>query len=125
MWLLGREGADDQMSGIFYIAVVHEVLLYGLDMWVMYPYIVKTLGGFHHSMASILTVFQPQRGLHDTWVYPPPPMAEETMEACLQGVETYFTFYQNKVVQYIVTRHILYLCMAAEQHTGTRVSKQW
>ena len=35
--LLGREGADYRTPGLFYIAAVHAVLLYGSDMWVMYP----------------------------------------------------------------------------------------
>ena len=34
--------------GIFYIAVVQVVLLYGLESWVMSPQIGKVLGSIHH-----------------------------------------------------------------------------
>ena len=46
--LLGREGADARMSGMFYVVVVQIFLLYGLETWVMYPCIGRTLHVFHH-----------------------------------------------------------------------------
>ena len=33
--LLRRKGADPQVSAIFYQAVVHDVLLFGADIWVL------------------------------------------------------------------------------------------
>ena len=46
--MLGWEGVYSQTSGMFYTAVVQEILLYGLEAWVMSPRIGKALGGFHH-----------------------------------------------------------------------------
>ena len=42
-------------------------------------------------------------------------------EAGIQEVETYVTRIQNKVAQYIATRTIMDLCMAAELHPGKRL----
>ena len=81
-WLsrvLGREGADARMLGMFYVAVVQAVLLYRLEMWVMYPRIGKTLVGFHHWMARRLIGRKPKRRLDGTWDYP--PLAEAMAEA--------------------------------------------
>ena len=36
------------MSGMFYVVVVQIFLLYGLETWVMYPCIGRTLRAFHH-----------------------------------------------------------------------------
>ena len=33
--VLIREGADDHELGLFYVAVMQMVLLYGLEMWVI------------------------------------------------------------------------------------------
>ena len=57
------------------------------------------------------------------WVYP--PLAEAMSKAGLQEIETYFTHHQNTVSQYIATRPIMDMCLAADRSPGTRVSKQW
>ena len=66
--VLGREGEDAQALGMFYIAVVQVVLLYGSETWVMYPRIGKTLGGFHHRVACILKRRKPWRDQDGMWV---------------------------------------------------------
>ena len=53
--MLGREGADARMSGMFYITVVQVVLLYGLESWVFSLGIGKVLGGFPHWVKRWLT----------------------------------------------------------------------
>ena len=47
--MLGREGVDEQTVGMFYVAVVQAVLLYGLLKWVMYLYIGRKLSSIQHS----------------------------------------------------------------------------
>ena len=47
------------------------------------------------------------------------------MDSGLQEVETYISCRQNTVAQYISTGPIMNLCLAAEQHPGTRLSKWW
>ena len=46
-------------------------------------------------------------------------------EAGLQEVDTYVTRPQNTVSQYISTRTIMYMCLAADRHLGTRVLIMW
>ena len=93
MQVLGREGSDARMLGIFYVAAAQAVLLYGSETWVMYPQIGKTLGRFHHQMDRILMEQQPTRRLDGTWDYP--PLAEAMPEAGIQEVETYVARHQN------------------------------
>ena len=35
--IFGREGMDMRMEGIFYVAVMQEVLLFGSETWVLTP----------------------------------------------------------------------------------------
>ena len=51
MQLLVIEVADAWLSIMFYVAVLQAVLLSGSETWVMYPFIGRTLGGFHHRVA--------------------------------------------------------------------------
>ena len=44
--ILGQEGADDKTFGIFYKAVVQEVLLLRSKTWVIITCIGRTLRGF-------------------------------------------------------------------------------
>ena len=50
------------------------------------------------------------------------PLLEDAMEeAGFQEVETYISHHQNTVAQYIVTRPIIYLCLAEKRSPGQRV----
>ena len=46
-------------------------------------------------------------------------------ESVLQEVETYVYRRQNTATQFIATRPIMDLCLAAERITGTQVSRRW
>ena len=50
--VLGREGMDARTSGIFYLAVVQAVILFGSEMWVIFPRIGRMIGGFYHRRYS-------------------------------------------------------------------------
>ena len=67
---------------------------------------------------------QPQQGRDGVWLY---PLMEDAMaEAGLQEVQTYVSYCHNTVVQFIVTRPIMDLCLAVENRPGRRMSKrQW
>ena len=47
------------------------------------------------------------------------------VEAILQEVKTYVSRRQNTVTQFIATRPIMDLCLAAEWRPGSRVAKRW
>ena len=54
------------------------------------------------------------------------PLLEAAMtEAGLQAVETCVSFRHNTVTQFIATRTIMDLSLAADRRPGSRVSKQW
>ena len=46
-------------------------------------------------------------------------------EAELQEVDTYASRLHNTVVQFIATRPIMDLCLAAERSLESRVTKRW
>ena len=52
---------------MIYAVVVQAVLIYGSEMWVISPRIGKTLGGFHHWVACILTGQKQNRRLYGMW----------------------------------------------------------
>ena len=83
--VFGREGADSRTSGMFYVSVVQAVLLYGLETWVIFPCIGRTLGRFHHRVDHRLIGRKLRRGLYGRWVYP--PLAEAILEAVSQEVD--------------------------------------
>ena len=92
-------------------------------MWVITPCIGGGWGVFHHRVARRLAGSKPCIGRYGLWVYTAP---EDTMaEAVFQEVETYVSHLQNTVAQFIATRPIMDLCLAAERRSGSRVSKQW
>ena len=43
----------------------------------------------------------------------------------LQEAETYVSLCHNTITQYIATRSIMDLCLAAKRRPGPRVSKMW
>ena len=62
-----------------------------------------------------------QRG--GTWLYP--PNGAELATVGLAEIGVYIARQQNMVEHYIATRHIIDLCLSAEQNPGLRLSRQW
>ena len=58
-----------------------------------------------------------------TWVYPPIGAALETVG--MDDIEVYIAWLQNTITQYIATRPIMELCLAAERKPGLQLSMQW
>ena len=84
VWLsrvLRREEADSWTLGKIYVAVVHVVMLYRTETWVMTPHTGRVLGGFRHRVACSLMGRQPRIGRDGGWVYP--PLEEAMTEAGL------------------------------------------
>ena len=53
--IMGRDGSDAQMSGLFYKSMVKYVLLFDSETWVVTHCIVRTLGVSHDRVAFQLT----------------------------------------------------------------------
>ena len=56
------------------------------------------------------------------WVYS--PIVEALATVGLDEIGVYITFLHNTVAQYIATRPIMDLCLAAEQKPGLRLSRR-
>ena len=93
--VIGQEGEDARASGMFYTMVVQEVLLCGLELWVMYLWIGKALGGFNHLVIRQLTGRMPHWSGDGTWTYP--PLKEAMEDTGLKETETFFSLGQNTV----------------------------
>ena len=69
--IMGREGTDRSTLGRFYIAVVHETLLFGSETWLVTTRMSRTLGGFHHWMVQKITGKTTKRRPDGGWEYLP------------------------------------------------------
>ena len=59
--ILGREGSDPRISGLFFRTVTHAVLLFGSETWVLTPHMDQALGRFQHRVVEPITRRQPRR----------------------------------------------------------------
>ena len=70
-----------------------------------------------------MTGKQPKKGRDGGWVN---SLMEDAMaEVGLQEVETYVSYPQNTVAQYIVTGHFMDLCLAAKRRPWPGVAMRW
>ena len=69
--ILSREEADPKVSGNFYKAVEHAVLLFKAEMWVLNPRMERALDNFQHRVAQRITRKQPWRRAYGSCEYPP------------------------------------------------------
>ena len=59
--ILSREGAEPRVSGIFFKAVIQEVLLLNSEAWLFTPRTGRALGGFHNQAVRRLMGWLPRR----------------------------------------------------------------
>ena len=83
----------------------------------------RVFSGFFHRVSHRRMGRQHWRGRDSGWVYP--PLEDAIAEAGLLEVDTYVSRHQNTVTQFIGTRHIMELCLAADKKPGSRVAKRW
>ena len=93
--ILGREGADPDVSRKFYIAVTQQVLLFGADSWVLAKRMEAALGASQGRVARRLTGRMPRRGRDGKWLYL--PLAGATKEAGIVRARTSVLRRQNTV----------------------------
>ena len=121
--ILVREGEDLKVTRSFYNAVTQQVLLFGVESWVLTKRMESALDAFQDRVARRLTGRLPRRGRDGKWVYP--PLAGVLKEAGVLRARTSVLRRQNMVAQFIATRPILGLCEVAERRRGTRVPQRW
>ena len=106
--MLRREGADTQVSAMFYRAVVQAVPLFGSDSWVMSAAMEKMVEGTHTGFLRQITGKRAQRNADETWVT---PAAGEVLEtAGTQSAATYIGRRQGMVAQWVALRPIFEVC---------------
>ena len=59
--ILSREGADPNVSGIFYKGVAQAVLLFGAETWVLTPRMERALDSFQYRSARRITGKHPRQ----------------------------------------------------------------
>ena len=99
--ILGREGADPKVSRNFYIAVTQQVLLFGVETWVLTKRMEAALDAFQGRVARRLTGRMPRRGRDGKWMYL--PLAGATKEAGIVRARTSVLRRQNTVAQFVAT----------------------
>ena len=62
--ILARKGANPWVSGMFFKAVVQEVIIFGEETWVTTPCIGRDLGEIKHRVAQRITGRQTRRLLY-------------------------------------------------------------
>ena len=108
------------MWGIFFKAVVQQVLLFGAETWAVTPRIERALNSFMHVVAIRITGIQSRRGWDGKWFYP--SLEGAMKEAGFKDIRRSINNRQNTIVQYIATRPLLDLCEGTNQIGGARVS---
>ena len=121
--ILSREGADKRMSGNFFTVVVQQVLLFGVETWVVTPRIEQVFNSFMHGAARRITGRQQRIGWYRKWFHP--SLEGAMKEAGFKNIKTSINNRHNMVAQYIATRPLLDLCEGTNQIGGARVSKRW
>ena len=121
--LLGREGADPNVSQTFYIAVAQAVLLFKSETWILTARMEKALDTFQSRVAQKITGRQPRHGIGGTWYYP--SLAGAMKEAGIVWIWTSILRRQNTVAKFIAIRPVLDLCEKANRRPGARVARRW
>ena len=74
-------------------------------------------------VACRLTGRQTWQGRDGVWIY---PLLEEAIaEAGLQELETFVSFHQTTLAQFIATNTIMDQCLATDWRPGPRLSNRW
>ena len=121
--ILGREGADAKTSGMFYVAIVQQILLFGSETWVVSPRVLSALESLHHRVARRLAGKMPRRLPDGSWEYPSLEKALE--EAGLFPISEYIARRQRTVAQYIALRPIYDIAVEEGRQRGTSTSMRW
>ena len=77
--ILGREGADPKVSRNLYISVTQQVLLFGVESWVLTKRMEAALDAFQGRVARRLSGRMTRHGRDGKWLYL--PLAGATKEA--------------------------------------------
>ena len=111
------------MLGTFFKAVVKVVLIFGYEIWVLTPHMIRTMRGFQHRVARWMMGKQPWQLPGGGWDHP--PLEEAMWEVGLEEVEEYIMQRQNTVIKYNATHPVLDQCEEEVRQTGMWVYEWW
>ena len=103
--------------------MTQQVLLFGVETWVLTRDMESALDAFQGRVEMRLTGRQPRCGRDGRWFYP--LLAGAMKEAGIVRIWTSILRRQNMVAQFIATRPILGLCKVAVRRWGTWVPRRW
>ena len=121
--ILGRKGVNRRTVVRLYVAVVHAVLLFGSETWVLAPWLEKGIEGFCHRGVRRMAGMVPKRQWDETYVYPHIGSALAMVE--LEDIGVYIAHRQRTVVHYIATPPIMDLCLEEERKLVLQLSSKW
>ena len=99
------------------------MLLFGSETWVVTPWMVKSLLGFHHQAVERMVAMVPKRQLNGTWVYT--PIWAALVILGLEEIRLYIARRENTVAQKIATHPIMELCLSVEWRMGIKLLQIW
>ena len=95
--ILSGEGAEPQVSGFFFKAVVQAVMLFSSETWVGTPRMGRVLGEFQYQVARRMGRQIPRRKIYGKWEYTLLETARE--EVGFQTMEEYIRRRKSTVAQ--------------------------
>ena len=90
--LLRQEGGGRRVSNLLYRVVVHTVLLFGLESWVMSDAMMKSVDGTHMGFLRQITRKQARRKADRAWGK---PVSDEILRAMCTQLTSYAHFWRS------------------------------
>jgi hypothetical protein len=121
--ILRAENASPQDCGVFYIAIVQAVLLFGSETWKLSPLSLKSLEGFHIRAARCMAGKMPTKNPDGTWTY---PSSRDVLKAVgLQTINHYIGARWETIACFIVDQPLFALCRDGNRKRGSARCTFW
>jgi hypothetical protein len=121
--ILRAENASPKVCGIFYIAIVQVVLLFGSETWKLSPLSLKSVEGFHIRAARCMAGKMPTKNPDGTWTY---PSSRDVLKAVgLQTINHYIGACRETIAHFIVYRPPFALCWDGNRKRGSARCTFW
>ena len=122
--VLRRENAPPRVCGMFYVAVVQAVLLYGSETWTLGAATLRLLEGFQLRAAyRMARENRPLRGQDGKWTYP--QTADVLAEVGLRPVAEYIRRRRDTIAAWVVDRPLFRECREGTRQRGTTHHHLW
>jgi len=115
--LLHGEGANPMIFGMFHMAVVQTVLLFGCASWTVTDAMWTVWKGFHHRAIGRMADMVACRGPGGGWICP--SLEKALQKAGVHTMEHCASKRQQHMVDHISARPVWMRCMAATRQPGS------